>query len=110
MTNPCESLWLGCLGRWVFTRSFASAEEFLGCGEVHAFDCLITDIQMPGMSGLELQQHLAASQCLLPVIMITARPDPALKQRALAAGAVSVIRKPFEAAALIDSLQRALNG
>jgi FixJ family two-component response regulator len=91
-------------------RSFASAEDFLGCGELDAFDCLITDIQMPGMSGIELLQHLSASQSPLPVIMITARADPALKQRALAGGAVSVIRKPFEAAALIESLQQALTG
>jgi FixJ family two-component response regulator len=90
--------------------AFASAEEFLGCGDVHAFDCLITDIQMPGMSGMELQQHLAEVQCSLPVIMITARPDPVLEQKALAAGALSVIRKPFEAAALIDLLRTALNG
>lgn len=91
-------------------RGFESAEEFLDSGEADASDCLITDIQMPGMSGMELQQHLAAAQCPLPVIIITARPDPALEQKALANGAVSVIRKPFEAAALIDCLQKALNG
>jgi FixJ family two-component response regulator len=91
-------------------RSFSSAEEFLACVEPDMFDCLITDIQMPGMSGLELQKHLAAAGCRLPVIMITARPDPAIEQKALAAGAVSVIRKPFEAAALISALQSALSG
>lgn len=90
-------------------RSFASAEEFLNCGEVRNFDCLITDIQMPGMSGIELQQHLSASNLPLPVIMITAHPELALEEQALASGAVDLLRKPFEAAALVDCLQRVLN-
>jgi FixJ family two-component response regulator len=90
-------------------RSFASAEEFLNCGEVQNFDCLITDIQMPGMSGIELQQHLSASNSPVPVIMITARPELALEEQALSSGAVNLLRKPFEAAALIDCLQKVLN-
>jgi FixJ family two-component response regulator len=90
-------------------RSFASADAFLGCGEVQDFDCLITDIQMPGMSGIELQQQLAASNHPLPVIMITARPELALEERALAGGAVTLLRKPFGAAAIIDCLQSILN-
>ena len=70
-------------------RSFASADEFLSSGEVQNFDCLITDIQVPGMSGIELKQHLTASNCPL------ARPELALKKRALASGAVNLLRKPF---------------
>ncbi len=89
-------------------RSFGSADEFLGCGEVRGFDCLITDIQMPGMSGIELQKRLAASKSGLRVIMITASPELALEESALASGAVCLLRKPFEAAALIDCLQRVL--
>jgi FixJ family two-component response regulator len=89
-------------------RSFASAEEFLGCGAVESFACIITDIQMPGMSGIELKQHLLTTQCPVPVIMITARHDADLEGRALASGAVCFLRKPFEADALIHCLEDAL--
>jgi FixJ family two-component response regulator len=89
-------------------RAFASAEEFLGCGIVQSFACIVTDIQMPGMSGIELKQHLAACQCAVPVIMITARNDPGLEERALASGAACFLRKPFEAAPLIDCLESVL--
>ena len=89
-------------------RGFASAEEFLGCEIVQSYACIITDIQMPGMSGIELKKHLAASQCPVPVIMITARQEPGLEERALASGAVCLLQKPFDAAALISCLERAL--
>jgi FixJ family two-component response regulator len=89
-------------------RGFASAEEFLACGAIQGFACVITDIQMPGMSGIELKRHLAASQCSLPVIMITAREEPGLEESAIASGAVCFLRKPFEADALISCLERAL--
>jgi FixJ family two-component response regulator len=89
-------------------RGFASGEECLQSGAVHSFSCIITDIQMPGMSGIDLKLHLAAQQCTLPVIMITARPDPSLEEKALAAGAVGFLRKPFEASALIVCLEKAL--
>jgi FixJ family two-component response regulator len=89
-------------------RSFASAEEFLGSGEVASFACIITDIQMPGMSGIELKQHLSTIQCPVPVIMITARHDADLEGRALASGAVCFLRKPFDADALIHCLGNAL--
>jgi FixJ family two-component response regulator len=87
---------------------FASAEEFLGCGIIQNYACIITDIQMPGMSGIELKQHLTTSQCQVPVIMITARHEPGLEVRALASGAACFLRKPFEADALIGCLDRAL--
>ena len=89
-------------------RGFASAEEFLRCGTVESFACVVTDIHMPGMSGIELKQHLAASQCAVPVIMITARQEPGLEERALASGAACFLQKPFDAAALISCLERAL--
>jgi FixJ family two-component response regulator len=89
-------------------HGFASAEEFLCCGTVQGFACIITDVQMPGMSGIELKQHLTASQCLVPVIMITARHDPGLEAQATASGAVSFLRKPFDAGALIRCLEGAL--
>jgi FixJ family two-component response regulator len=89
-------------------HGFASADEFLGCGKVEGFAGIITDIQMPGMSGIELKQHLAACQSAVPVIMITARHDPGLEQKALASGAACFLRKPFEADVLLECLERAV--
>jgi FixJ family two-component response regulator len=89
-------------------RGFESAESFVRSGEFGSYACIITDIQMPGMSGIELKEHLAARQISLPVIMITARPDPSLEEKALAVGAIGFLRKPFEASALISYLDRAL--
>jgi FixJ family two-component response regulator len=89
-------------------RGFASAEEFLGCGMVLNFACIVTDIQMPGMSGIELKQHLEARQLPTPVIMITARRDPGLEGRAIASGAVCFIPKPFEGDTLIGCIEQAL--
>lgn len=89
-------------------RGFASAEEFLRCGSVQSFDCVITDIQMPGMSGIELKWKLAACNCAVPVIMITARQELDLEERALASGAVSFLKKPFEADVLIACLEKAV--
>jgi FixJ family two-component response regulator len=77
-------------------HGFASAEEFLGSGTVESFACIITDIQMPGMSGIDLKEHLVASQYLVPVIMITARHDPGLEQEAIASGAACFLRKPLK--------------
>lgn len=89
-------------------RGFASADEFLRCGNVHGFACVITDIQMPGMNGIELKLKLAACQYPVPVIMITARNEPGLQEKALASGAVCFLRKPFEADVLMGCLARAL--
>ena len=89
-------------------QGFASAEDFLRCGTVESFACIITDIQMLGMNGIELKEHLTATQCPVPVIMITARHDPGLEGKAIASGAACFLRKPFEADALIACLERAL--
>lgn len=89
-------------------RGYASAEAFLESGDAKRFAAVVTDIQMPGMSGIELKQHLAGHQCKLPVIIITARPDPGLEEKAMAAGAVAFLRKPFEATVLIGLLEKAL--
>ena len=91
-------------------QGFASAEEFLGTGTVERFACIITDIQMPCMSGIELKDDLSASQVLVPVIMITARHDVDLETKALASGAACFLRKPFDADVLIDCLESALKG
>jgi FixJ family two-component response regulator len=89
-------------------RGFGSAEEFLQAGEPRAFACIISDIQMPGMSGIELKRHLAAKGCPAPVIMITARSERELEDSARAAGAFCFLKKPFEPGALIQCLEKAL--
>src|ERR1700750_1362978 len=77
------------------TRTFASGEAFLESGQLEQTSCLITDIQMPGLNGLELQSRLLAAGCQIPVIFITAFPTAAARQQALNAGAVAFLRKAF---------------
>ena len=89
-------------------RSFASAEEFLQSGEQHETGCLIADIRMPGMSGLELQSQLNAEGCKIPTIFITAHGDEKMRMQALRAGAVEFIAKPFDDEALVASVRAAL--
>jgi FixJ family two-component response regulator len=91
-------------------HGFASAEEFLGAGELGPYDCIITDIHMPGMSGIELQRLLAGRGCRIPVILVTARAEPGLEASVTASGAVCLLRKPFEAEALTGWLDKALAG
>jgi FixJ family two-component response regulator len=87
-----------------------SAEAFLAAEEAGQSACIITDIQMPGLSGIELKQRLSASGADLPVIMVTARTEDALHERARASGALCVLKKPFTAEALIACVERALKG
>jgi FixJ family two-component response regulator len=90
-------------------RGFESAEEFVESGVMRSSACIITDVQMPGMSGIDLQYFLVRSECPVPVIMVTAHAEPGLEEKALASGAVCLLRKPFEAGTLTDCLQKALN-
>jgi FixJ family two-component response regulator len=89
-------------------RAFASAEEFLKSGQQHETACLIADIRMPGMSGLELQAKLNAEHCRIPTIFITAHGDAKMRMQALRAGAVEFLAKPFDDEALLESVQAAL--
>jgi FixJ family two-component response regulator len=88
--------------------SFASAEDFLASGRLGEVDCLITDVQMPGMSGPELQSHLASERSDLPVILITAFPEERLRRQAEEAGAYGFLAKPFDGQAMIRCLEAAL--
>jgi FixJ family two-component response regulator len=88
---------------------FASAEEFLSSDRARETDCLIVDVRMPGMSGLELQSHLLASRPAMPVILITAHGDEELRSRALGRGAVDFLLKPFSEDALLNAVQTALS-
>ena len=90
------------------SQSFASAEEFLKSGQQHQVACLIADIRMPGMSGLELQAKLNAEHCRIPTIFITAHGDEKMRMQALRAGAVEFMAKPFNDEALLESVRVAL--
>ena len=90
---------------------FNSGQEFAELMEAMPLlqaDCVILDVQMPGLSGLEVQERLAKSHSRLPVIFITAHDDLGLRERALAAGAVAFLRKPFNDELLIRTLRTAL--
>jgi FixJ family two-component response regulator len=90
------------------TQAFASAEEFLKSGQQHQVGCLVADIRMPGMSGLELQAKLNADHCRIPTIFITAHGDEKMRMQALRAGAVDFMAKPFDDEALLESVRAAL--
>jgi FixJ family two-component response regulator len=89
-------------------QGFSSAEEFLKSGKQHETTCLITDIRMPGMSGLELQAQLNAERCRIPIIFITAHGDEKMRLQARREGAVEFLSKPFDDEVLIDSVRAAL--
>ena len=91
-------------------RAFSSAEVFLSSDCVHKTRCLILDVMMPGMTGLDLQQELIRRGQEIPVIFITARKDEALRARAFKQGAVEFLNKPFSDTALLDALNLALKG
>src|SRR3954469_354088 len=78
------------------TRAFPSAEEFLTSGQPDRTACLIADIRMPGMSGIDLQARLNADQIKIPIIFITAHGDARLRMQAMRAGAVEFLAKPFD--------------
>ena len=90
------------------SQVFASAEEFLMSGQQYQAACLIADISMPGMSGLELQAELNAEHCRIPTIFITAHGDAKCRLQALRAGAVEFLAKPFDDEALLGSVRAAL--
>ena len=90
------------------TLTFASAEEFLESGCVETTTCIISDLQMPGMSGLDLQQQVADRQPKLSVILVTAYPDEKSRVRALDAGAHGFLTKPFDEKCLMQCLTAAV--
>jgi FixJ family two-component response regulator len=91
-------------------RCFGSAEEFLESDERNHAACLVTDIRMPGMSGLDLQAKLKAEGSRVPIIFITARNDAKLKMQAMDAGAVEFLSKPFDDEVLLEKTRLALRG
>jgi FixJ family two-component response regulator len=89
---------------------FASAEEFLSSPHLPDTTCLITDVQMPGISGIELERTLIERGYHIPVILISAFPEERLKARAISPTATSFLRKPFDSKALVECLDAALRG
>jgi len=90
-------------------EAFASAESFISSGYLHRTACLIADVNMPGMSGPKLHEHLMAAGRAIPTILITAYPNEEVRSRALSAGLAGYFTKPFDEAAFLDCVRSALN-
>jgi len=89
-------------------QTFTSAENFLESGWQRETGCLIADIRMPGMSGLDLQARLNADHCPIPIIFVTAHGDEKMRLQAMRGGAVKFLAKPFDAAILLEGVRAAL--
>src|SRR5688572_14820572 len=88
---------------------FGSAEEFLESGVLSRATCVIADVRLPGIHGIELQLRIRQQRAQLPVIFITAHDDDEIRQQALRDGAVDFMVKPFDAATLLENVERAVN-
>jgi FixJ family two-component response regulator len=88
---------------------FSSAEEFLGSGTLAVATCVISDVRMPGMDGIELQRRIRLERPALPVILISARHNDEIRQKAIDDGALDFLYKPFDAAELLKIIQSAVN-
>jgi FixJ family two-component response regulator len=91
-------------------QSFTCAEEFLNSGRQQETGCLIADIRMPGMSGLDLQAKLNADHCPIPTIFVTAHGEEKMRLQAMRGGAVKFLAKPFDGAELLEGVRTALGG
>ena len=91
-----------------YAATFSSAEEFLNSNHLNDTSCLIADVQMPGLSGIELQHHLIQHGHRIPIIFVTAHSEHRLRTHAIAAGAVEFLSKPFSCDQLIMCLDTAL--
>ncbi len=98
---------MDCMG--LRTEVFSSAEHFLNSGSLRDTTCLIVDVRMPGMSGLELQSNLNAAGFRIPIIFISAHDDGEAESRALGAGAIDFLKKPFSEDALLRAIRASLD-
>ena len=87
---------------------FRSAEEFLGCAEINTVACMIVDIRLPGISGLELLSSMRGHQRSIPAVCITAHADGNVRRQAIEAGSIAFLSKPFQADVLLDAVRVAL--
>ena len=90
-------------------KTFGSAREFIDSGHYQSAGILVLDVRIPGMNGLELQKYLTDSASDMPIIFITAHEDIQARRKALEAGAIDFIKKPFEDQTLLDGIQMALS-
>jgi FixJ family two-component response regulator len=90
------------------TQDFSSAEAFLSSAQIHETACLILDVRLPGMSGLELQRQIVAANWRIPIIFVTAHADDAVRAHALEAGAIDFLYKPFREEELLNAIDSAL--
>jgi FixJ family two-component response regulator len=104
----CEALTSLLRSVGLSVETFGSAREFLTCQRPDAPGCLVLDVQLPGLSGLDLQRELAAAQINLPIIFITGYGDIPMTVRAMKAGAVEFLTKPFRDQDLLDAIQQAI--
>ena len=88
-------------------EAFASATELLDSGELGAAGCLILDVRLPGLNGLDLQETLAAGGNTVPIVFITGHGDAAMSLRAVKAGAIGFLQKPFDESALLEAVRDA---
>jgi FixJ family two-component response regulator len=91
-----------------YASTFGSADEFLKSEQVHDTSCLITDVQMPGLNGIDLQDRLIARGDRIPIIFMTGYPDDGVRARAMKAGAVGFLNKPFSPDHFIGCIEKAL--
>src|SRR5215475_6654138 len=90
-------------------QAFASAQEFLTSPRPNAASCLVLDVNLPGLSGLELQQELAKGEAQIPIIFITGHGDIPMSVRAMKAGAIEFLTKPFHDEDLLNAVEQAIN-
>lgn len=89
-------------------KTFASADLFLAAGALQETECLVLDVRMPGMDGLELQRRLNEARSRVPIVFVTAHDDKAHRQKAIDAGAVNFFHKPFDARAFVAAIHAAV--
>lgn len=107
-TSLCDALVALVRSFGYDARGFGSAEEFLRTGDVNSFSCIISDIHMPGMNGIELKRHLTTHDWLVPMIMITGRAERGLAESVSESGAMCLLTKPFDVVMLIECVERAV--
>ena len=104
-----DSVQLFLVNEGLEVKTYASAPEFLAALDAAPVEgCVVTDVRMPGMSGMELLEHLAAHSLSLPVVVVTGHADVPLAVRAMKKGAVDLLEKPFRADDLISAVRKAL--
>jgi two-component system response regulator FixJ len=96
--------------RGLQVRAYASAEDFLGSAPAEAPGCVLTDVQMPQMTGLELLRRLGSARAVLPVIVMTGRSERTMADEAIRQGAVAFIDKPFAPDEIVAAVRRAIEG